>query len=164
MSRIFRFHSNRTRKTGTLPEDQYAFLIICRTTLFRTRNTYAKLVEKITIRFMFHKVFFFKSCLLRDNVEKYCTAGQATVDNMVHAHCMLDNEVYKHSFRICNNYIGGADKPLAGPTCRRILFDGENSSFDASLVLYIYIYINSNNIPPIMIISRIYEHQSLLSL
>jgi len=35
------------------------------------------------------------------------------------------------------------------------LFDGENISFDASLV----IYINSTNIPPIMIINRIYETQ-----
>jgi hypothetical protein len=33
-------------------------------------------------------------------------------------------------------------------------------SFDASLV----IYINSTNIPPIMIINRIFEHQNLLSL
>ena len=40
------------------------------------------------------------------------------------------------------------------------LFDGGNISFDASLV----IYINSTNIPPIMIINRIYEHQNLLSL
>ena len=54
----------------------------------------------------------------------------------------------------------GADKSLARPTSRCILFDGENISFDASLV----IYINSNNIPPIMIINRIYEHQNLLSL
>ena len=29
----------------------------------------------------------------------------------------------------------GADKSLARPTSRRILFDGENISFDASLVL-----------------------------
>jgi hypothetical protein len=40
------------------------------------------------------------------------------------------------------------------------LFDGENISFDASLV----IYINSTDIPPIMIINRICEHQNLLSL
>jgi hypothetical protein len=32
--------------------------------------------------------FFFKSCRLWDNVEKYCTAGQATDGNMAHAHCM----------------------------------------------------------------------------
>ena len=33
----------------------------------------------------------------------------------------------------------GADKSLARPTSRRIFFDGENISFDASLVIYIYI-------------------------
>ena len=54
----------------------------------------------------------------------------------------------------------GADKSLARPTSRCNLFDGENISFDASLV----IYINSTNIPPIMIINRIYEHQNLLLL
>jgi hypothetical protein len=54
----------------------------------------------------------------------------------------------------------GADKSLARLTSRCILFYGENISFDASLV----IYVNSTNIPPIMIINRIYEHQNLLSL
>ena len=60
----------------------------------------------------------------------------------------------------------GAYKSLARPTSRCILFDGENISFDASLVIYIYIYIYiySTNIPPIMIINRIYEHQNFLSL
>jgi hypothetical protein len=53
-----------------------------------------------------------------------------------------------------------ADKSLARPTSRCILFDGENISSDASLV----IYINSTNIPPIIIINRIYETQNLLSL
>ena len=54
----------------------------------------------------------------------------------------------------------GADKSLARPTSRRILCDSENISFDASL----FIYINSINIPPIMIINRINEYQNLLSL
>jgi hypothetical protein len=59
----------------------------------------------------------------------------------------------------------GADKSLARPTSRCILFDGENISFDVSLVLYIYIYnIYITNILPLMIINRIYEHQTLLSL
>ena len=53
----------------------------------------------------------------------------------------------------------GADKSLVRPTSRCILFDGENISFDASLVICIY-----TNIPPIMIINRIYETQNLLSL
>jgi hypothetical protein len=56
----------------------------------------------------------------------------------------------------------GADKSLARPTSRCILFDGENISFDASLVLFIHI--NSTNIPPIMIINRVHETQNLLSL
>ena len=54
----------------------------------------------------------------------------------------------------------GADKSLARPTSRCILFDGENISFHTSLVMYI----NSTNIPPIMIINRIYETQNRLSL
>jgi hypothetical protein len=59
----------------------------------------------------------------------------------------------------CSLY-SGADMALARPTSRSILFDGENISFDASLV----IYINSTNISPIMVINRIYETQNLLSL
>jgi hypothetical protein len=55
----------------------------------------------------------------------------------------------------------GVDKSLARPTSRCILFDDENISFDASLV--IYIYIDSTNIPPIMIINRICKHENLLS-
>jgi len=54
----------------------------------------------------------------------------------------------------------GADKSLVQSTSRCVLFDGENISFEVSLI----IYINSTNIPPIMIINRIYEHQNLLSL
>ena len=53
-----------------------------------------------------------------------------------------------------------ADKSLARPTSRCILFDGDNISFDASLVMYI----NSINAPPIMIINRIYENQNFLAL
>ena len=53
----------------------------------------------------------------------------------------------------------GADKSLARPTSR-FIFYGENVSFDASLVTYI----NSTNVPPIMIINRIYEIKNLLSL
>jgi len=40
------------------------------------------------------------------------------------------------------------------------LFDGENISYDATVV----IYKNSTNIPPIMLIKGIYEHQNFLSL
>ena len=54
----------------------------------------------------------------------------------------------------------GADKSLARPTSRCILFDGEKIPFEASLV----IYINSTNVPPIMIINRINEPQNPLLL
>jgi hypothetical protein len=50
----------------------------------------------------------------------------------------------------------GADKSLAQPISRCILFDGENISFDASLA----IYIKSINIPAIMIINRIRTSKS----
>jgi hypothetical protein len=63
-------------------------------------------------------------------------------------------------YEIVSHTYWGADKSLARPTSRFILFDGENISFDASLV----IYINSTNIPPIVIINKIYETQLLLSL
>jgi hypothetical protein len=53
-----------------------------------------------------------------------------------------------------------ANKSLARPTSRCILFDGENISYDAVLV----IYINRTNIPPIMIINRIHETQNILYL
>jgi len=54
----------------------------------------------------------------------------------------------------------GADNSLARPTSRCILFDGENISFDVTLV----IYINSTNFPPIMILIRVYENENFLSL
>ena len=58
-------------------------------------------------------------------------------------------------------YYRGADKSFARPTSRYIFY-GENISFDASL--FTRIYINITNIPPIMIINRIYENQNLLLL
>ena len=64
----------------------------------------------------------------------------------------MKRELSVHKHNIC--FHRGPDKSLARPISRCILFDGENISFDASLV----IYINSTNIPPIIIINRIYEH------
>ena len=42
-----------------------------------------------------------------------------------------------HVMAVSVSYYRGADKSLARPTSRYIVFDGENISFDASLVLYI---------------------------
>jgi hypothetical protein len=54
-------------------------------------------VEKIKTHILFSLTVFLKSCLLRDNVEKYFRAGQATYDNMAHAHCILDTQDYTHA-------------------------------------------------------------------
>ena len=35
-------------------------------------------------------------------MEKYCRAGQATDDNTVHTHCMLDTQGDKYTLTICN--------------------------------------------------------------
>jgi len=49
-----------------------------------------KFVEKFKIYLMLNNSFFFKSCHLWDKVEKYCTVGQATDDNMAHMRWMLE--------------------------------------------------------------------------
>jgi hypothetical protein len=75
----------------------------------------------------------------------------------------MKNKIDRHVLNVNdknNKLYRGAYKSLARTTSRSILFDGENISFDASL----FICINSTNIPSIMIINRIYEHQNLLSL
>jgi len=57
--------------------------------------------------FVFNNFFFFflkKIVPLSDNVEKYYRAGQATDDNMAHAHCLLDTKGYKRALRICDTY------------------------------------------------------------
>ena len=35
-------------------------------------------------------------------MEKYVRAGQAAEDSIVHALCLLDNQVYKYTHTICN--------------------------------------------------------------
>jgi hypothetical protein len=44
--------------------------------------------------------FFWKSCHLWDNVEKYGTARHITDDNIIQ--CMLNNSGYRPTLRICN--------------------------------------------------------------
>jgi heme/copper-type cytochrome/quinol oxidase subunit 2 len=52
-----------------------------------------KVVEKIKtyISWSIYIYFFFESVGVYEIMcKKYCTAGQATDDNMAHAHCVLD--------------------------------------------------------------------------
>jgi len=37
-------------------------------------------------------------------MKKYSTIGLATDGNMAHALCMLDDQGYKHTLRICNTF------------------------------------------------------------
>ena len=57
-----------------------------------------KIVEKIKTHILCSATIFLKSYRLWDNVAKYCRAGQAIDENMVHAHCMLDTKDYKHTY------------------------------------------------------------------
>ena len=48
--------------------------------------------------------FFWKPLFFLDNVENFCTAGQATDECIALAHCVLDNEGYKHTLRMFKIY------------------------------------------------------------
>ena len=77
--------------------------LISRSVLLRMRNVSDKFVEQIKTHISCQTTFFRKLCRLWDNVKR-CRAGQATGDNMTHAHCILDTKGYKHTIRICNIY------------------------------------------------------------
>jgi len=53
--------------------------------------------ENRKTHFISNTFLFRKSCRLWDNVGKYCRVGQATDDNMAHAHCILDIWRYKYT-------------------------------------------------------------------
>ena len=56
----------------------------------------------------------------------------------VHVELTFKKKLWDSS-RCGSSYYSGADKSLARPTSRYILFDGENISSDASLVTYMFI-------------------------
>ena len=99
-------------------------------------------------------------CVHKENANGYDIKGN-TFDDYLAVLVSGRISVYSFVLLIChdldslpdiNRFTQGADKSLARPTSRCILFDGENISFDANLLIYIYI----TNIPPITIINRIY--------
>jgi hypothetical protein len=78
----------------------YFFCISFCSVILRMRNVADKRYkENQNTYFIFNNLLFRKSCRLRDNVEKYCRADQASDNNMAHAQCMLDTTGYnyKHS-------------------------------------------------------------------
>jgi hypothetical protein len=67
---------------GTLRKDLCTFMIISLWILLGTRNFSDKSCRENEIQFLIY-IFFKKSCLLWDNVQKCGTAGQATDDNKI---------------------------------------------------------------------------------
>ena len=80
-----------TRITGTLHEDLCTFMTICRPFPFGMRNILNKVAQNIKAHILCQATFFQKSPYLRDNVENYGTAIQATVKYMAHVLRMLEN-------------------------------------------------------------------------
>ena len=67
------------------------FLIICLSVFLSMRNVSDENCrENQNTHFVFNNFFVSNIVPFLDNVEKYCTAGQATDDNTTHAHCKPD--------------------------------------------------------------------------
>ena len=89
--RIFRkyfekikFHWNLPRITGNLHQYQYTFMIISRSNLLGMKSVWDKSCRENQNTFYVQKLFFFrKSCLLWDNVQKFCRALKATDDSSI---------------------------------------------------------------------------------
>jgi len=80
----------RHEKTGTLHEDQFPLLY--HISLNSSKKRYAldrSCIENQNTHFAFCNFLFSKTVPLKDNVEKYCSAGLATY-NMAHMLCVLD--------------------------------------------------------------------------
>jgi len=73
--------------------------------------------------------------------KKYCRAGQATNDNMTHAHCMLDTYGYKYTLRLFNAYCFSTAAVAARTRLNVTLY------YIASLVciMSLYRYMNSTS-------------------
>jgi len=85
-------------------EDQFTFLSYIAHFFLEWEIFETKVAEKIKTHVLCSIFLFRKSCLLWNNVEKYCRAGQTTDGNMAHANCILDTYDYKHTLRICSTY------------------------------------------------------------
>jgi hypothetical protein len=83
--------------------------------MFQT-NFVAKVKKHILCSIAF---FFSKSCRLKDKVGKCCRAGHVTDDNMAHAHCVLDTQGYKYTFRMYNTYCSSTARTIctSAPQC-----------------------------------------------
>ena len=68
------------------------YIFIISRSFLRMGNVFGQMLyRKIETHILCSVTFFFfpNMCCLWNKVEKYCRVGQATDDNMAHAHCML---------------------------------------------------------------------------
>ena len=92
------------KNNGYLHEDPHTFLIISHSFLLRMWHVSDKFVNKIKTHVSCSKTCFLNRAAYEKMWRNIVRVGHATDDNMVHAHCMLDSEVYKHILRICNTF------------------------------------------------------------
>jgi hypothetical protein len=80
-----------------------------------------KIVQNMATHILCPITFFFLENLSfsLDSVEIYSTAGQATDDNMAHAHCMLDSYGYKYIHRFCDTHCSSIG-PMVAQTRLRV--------------------------------------------
>jgi len=90
MLRKFKFHSNLTRITPTLREDQYTFLTISHALLLRMRNISDKSFRENQNTVLRSINLFFENRAVSENVHKHCRPWQTTDVSMAHAHYVLD--------------------------------------------------------------------------
>jgi len=76
-------------------------------------NILPRSVEKIQVSlksdknngyFTWRPIYIFEHSSLSSSQNKKCSVQKTTDDNKGHAHCMLDNQGYKHTLTICNTY------------------------------------------------------------
>ena len=97
LSTIFQFHYTRTRITVTLHEDQYTFLIISRSVLFRIKNVSDKSNTETRIALFLFSIFFnraFYEIMWKNIVER--SRPQMTIWRM-HISCWVPKATNTHS-------------------------------------------------------------------
>jgi len=105
---------------GILHEDQYTFLSVSHSVLPRMRNVSDKSCRENQNTHLMQN--FRESWLSWDNVGKYFRAEQATDDNMVLVHCMLDTKGYNYTLWICTTYFFSMATVVAW-TCLHVMLN-----------------------------------------
>jgi hypothetical protein len=101
LSRKFNSRYILTRLARTLHEDLCTFTIISRWIILRVRN----FSDKIIVKMKSHNNFMSENLAFYEMWKVWCKqTGHRWQYNTAHAHCVLANVDYRHSFRLCNTY------------------------------------------------------------